>query len=265
MYIKKSKYLIITLTMIILFSFNRVNALEVIPDQFVGYDYNNISNKGTVELYNKNNRQWYIPNIKNSNYVYVRIDYSQVPVKINGKGNIKFSLKSFKPILQVNFNYTATEGIPCEIQRGNEEQNNFTTVICKNVPLKSNMSYYIKINLNNESGSSYSSTSTVWISKDIQFEKSELGTIEDLNDKDISEESKQEIDDTKLNDYEGKEQELNDIVKNTDFSNVGINLDLNTNNFIWNIIERIKNSSIEFSVFIINILSLGVIKLIFAR
>ena len=294
MYIKKYKNLIIALTMIIFFSFNNVKAESInfntMTDLNFAYAYNyNITNNTSENQNILNNR--YERNV--GNYYYTKFTYTlkgtnhirlryNANNNLNGKYNIYFTVVANNNDVS-NYNAIITRGTieyPCSFnntwshsdsdETGLTVSNNngVLSYVCKNVEIYPTSQ--IDIRLMNETGNwgteqSFAISKFITLQKEDSISNSIDNQTNEIINPDISEESKQEIDDSKFNDYEGKEQELNDIVKNTDFSNVGINMESNTTSFIWNIIERIKNSSVEFSAFIINILSLGVIKLIFAR
>ena len=294
MYIKKYKFFIIAIALIMILSFNNVNAeslsFNTMNDLNLAYAYNyNITNNTNPNQNILNNRSernvggYYFTKftytLNGANHIRLRFNANS---SLNGKYNIYFTVIANNNDVS-NYNAIITRGsieYPCSFSNSwgqndsNEtgltvsKNNAVLSYVCKNVEIYPTSQ--IDIRLMNET-SNWGTEQSFAISKYITLQKEDSinNSIKDQTNEiinpDISEESKQEVDDSKFNEYDGKEQELNDIVKNTDFSNVGINLDLNTTGFIWNIIERIKNSSVEFSAFIINILSLGVIKLIFAR
>ena len=294
MYIKKYKINLILLAITILITINNVNA------ESLSYDTMNDLNLAYVYNYNITDNTAKNQNILNNRsernvggYYFTKFTYTlngannirlryNANSNLNGKYNIYFTVIANNNDVS-NYNAVITRGnieYPCTFNNtwshndSNEtgltvsSNNGVLSYICKNVEIFP--SSQIDIRLMNETNNwgteqSFAISKNITIQKEESISNSLKEQTNEIINPDISEESKQEIDDTKLNEYEGKEQELNDIVKNTDFSNVGINMDLKTTGFIWKIIERIKNSSVTFSAFIINILSLGVIKLIFAR
>ena len=294
MYIKKYKIMIIAIAITMILTYKSVNAeslsYDTMNDLNLAYVYNYHITENTARNQNiLNNRLernvggYYFTKftytLNGANHIRLRYNSNS---NLNGKYNIYFTVIANNNDVS-NYNAVITRGnieYPCTFNntwshKDSDEtgltvsnNNGVLSYICKNVEIFP--SSQIDIRLMNDTGF-WGTEQSFAISKYITLQKEESisNSIKDQTNEivnpDISEESKQEIDDSTFNEYEGKEQELNDILKNTDFSNVGINIDMTTSGFIWNIIERIKNSSVEVSAFVINSLSLGVIKLIFAR
>lgn len=88
---------------------------------------------------------------------------------------------------------------------------------------------------------------------------------DELMNEDIDSTSKQNVDETKYNDYKQKEDTLMQTGNNADLSGLSIGIDTGTSNTIWQLITRIIQSNAKVFGLFISILSIGIIKLALAR
>ena len=88
---------------------------------------------------------------------------------------------------------------------------------------------------------------------------------EEIMEEDIDSTSKQNVDETKYNDYKQKEDTLMQTGNNADLSGLSIGIDTGTSETIWQLITRIIQSNAKVFGLFISILSIGIIKLALAR
>lgn len=89
--------------------------------------------------------------------------------------------------------------------------------------------------------------------------------LDDITDMDIPDSSKEDLDDSSYQDYQGAEDDLMDSVGEADLSNVDIAIDTDSSNFIWDTITDIFQSHPLIMSTVIAILSIGIIKLALGR
>ena len=82
---------------------------------------------------------------------------------------------------------------------------------------------------------------------------------------DIDSTSKQNVDETKYNDYKQKEDTLMQTGANADLSGLNIGIDTGTSSTIWDLITRIIQQNAKIFGLFISILSIGIIKIALAR
>lgn len=89
--------------------------------------------------------------------------------------------------------------------------------------------------------------------------------LDNITDMDIPESSKEDLDDSTYQDYQGAEDNLLDSVGEADLSNIDIAIDSDSSNFIWDTITDIFQSHPLIMSTVIAILSIGIIKLALGR
>lgn len=89
--------------------------------------------------------------------------------------------------------------------------------------------------------------------------------LDDITDMDIPDSSKEDLDDSSYQDYQGAEDDLMDSVGEADLSSVDIAIDGDSSNFIWDTITDIFQSHPLIMSTVIAILSIGIIKLALGR
>lgn len=89
--------------------------------------------------------------------------------------------------------------------------------------------------------------------------------LDNITDMDIPESSKEDLDDSSYQDYQGAEDNLLDSVGEADLSNIDIAIDSDSSNFIWDTITDIFQSHPLIMSTVIAILSIGIIKLALGR
>ena len=89
--------------------------------------------------------------------------------------------------------------------------------------------------------------------------------LDNITDMDIPESSKEELDDSSYQDYQGAEDDLLGSVGEADLSSVDIAIDADSSNFIWDTITDIFQSHPLIMSTVIAILSIGIIKLALGR
>lgn len=88
---------------------------------------------------------------------------------------------------------------------------------------------------------------------------------ESMMNEDIDSTSKQNVDETKYNDYKQKEDTLMQTGANADLSGLNIGIDTGTSETIWQLITRIIQQNAKIFGLFISILSIGIIKVALAR
>lgn len=91
------------------------------------------------------------------------------------------------------------------------------------------------------------------------------GKLDEMNNADISNNDKQQVDQTEYNNYKNKETSLINTANQADLSNLQIGIDTNTSGTIWDLITRIIQSNAKIFTLFIAILSIGIIKIALAR
>ena len=89
--------------------------------------------------------------------------------------------------------------------------------------------------------------------------------LDDIINADIPDSSKEDLDDSSYQDYQGAEDDLMDSVGEADLSSVDIAIDGDSSNFIWDTITDIFQSHPLIMSTVIAILSIGIIKLALGR
>lgn len=89
--------------------------------------------------------------------------------------------------------------------------------------------------------------------------------LDDITNMDIPESSKEDLDDSSYQDYQGAEDDLMNSVGEADLSNIDIAIDADSSNFIWDTITEIFQSHPLILSTVIAILSIGIIKLALGR
>lgn len=89
--------------------------------------------------------------------------------------------------------------------------------------------------------------------------------LDNIYESDLSDTDKEKVDDTTLNEYENAENDVLDQINDVDLDNVDISMDVNSTNFIWELITDIFNSHPLIMSTVISILSIGIIKLALGR
>ena len=89
--------------------------------------------------------------------------------------------------------------------------------------------------------------------------------LDNIYESDLSDTDKEQVDDTILNEYENAENDVLDKINDVDLDNVDISMDVNSTNFIWELITDIFNSHPVIMSTVIAILSIGIIKLALGR
>ena len=89
--------------------------------------------------------------------------------------------------------------------------------------------------------------------------------LDNITDMDIPDSSKEELDDSSYQDYQGAEDDLMNSVGEADLSSVDIAIDADSSNFIWGTITDIFQSHPLIMSTVIAILSIGIIKLALGR
>ena len=89
--------------------------------------------------------------------------------------------------------------------------------------------------------------------------------LDNITDMDIPDSSKEDLDDSSYQDYQGAESDLMDSVGEADLSSVDIAIDGDSSNFIWDTITEIFQSHPLIMSTVIAILSIGIIKLALGR
>ena len=89
--------------------------------------------------------------------------------------------------------------------------------------------------------------------------------LDDITNMDIPDSSKEGLDDSSYQDYQGAEDDLMDSVGEADLSSVDIAIDGDSSNFIWDTITDIFQSHPLIMSTVIAILSIGIIKLALGR
>ena len=100
------------------------------------------------------------------------------------------------------------------------------------------------------------------IQEQIDEQKNEFN--EFMNGSELDDTSK--ADQSDFDSYSSNEDSLKSVMSSgADFSNVKVNLDSGTNNFVWDLVTRfVQSNSLVFGL-VISILSIGIIKLVFNR
>ena len=99
----------------------------------------------------------------------------------------------------------------------------------------------------------------------INNQKETNNKLDDIYDSDLSDNDKEQVDDTTLNEYENAENDVLDQINDVDLDNIDISMDVNSTNFIWDLITDIFNSHPVIMSTVIAILSIGIIKLALGR
>lgn len=99
----------------------------------------------------------------------------------------------------------------------------------------------------------------------IQNQQETNDKLDDITDMDIPDSSKEDLDDSSYQDYQGAEDDLMDSVGEADLSSVDIAIDGDSSNFIWDTITDIFQSHPLIMSTVIAILSIGIIKLALGR
>lgn len=89
--------------------------------------------------------------------------------------------------------------------------------------------------------------------------------LDNIYESDLSDTDKEKVDDTTLNEYSSAENDVLDQINDVDLDNVDISMDVNSTNFIWELITDIFNSHPVIMSTVIAILSIGIIKLALGR
>ena len=89
--------------------------------------------------------------------------------------------------------------------------------------------------------------------------------LDNITDMDIPESSKEDLDDSTYQDYQGAQDNLLDSVGEADLSNIDIAIDSDSSTFIWDTITDIFQSHPLIMSTVIAILSIGIIKLALGR
>lgn len=88
---------------------------------------------------------------------------------------------------------------------------------------------------------------------------------EEIMNTDIDNTTKQNVDETQVNDYKTQETNLMNTANQADLTSLQIGIDGNTSSTIWELITRIIQSNAKIFGLFISILSIGIIKLALAR
>lgn len=89
--------------------------------------------------------------------------------------------------------------------------------------------------------------------------------IDEIQNSDISSESKESPNTDQYDDYQDAENSLFDKMEQADTSNLNVAIDGNSANFVWDTITRFYNSNALLMNFLISILSIGIIKMALGR
>ncbi len=89
--------------------------------------------------------------------------------------------------------------------------------------------------------------------------------LDNITNMDIPESSKEDLDDSSYQDYQGAEDDLMDSVGEADLSSIDIAIDEDSSNFIWDTITDIFQSNPLIMSTVIALLSIGIIKLALGR
>lgn len=89
--------------------------------------------------------------------------------------------------------------------------------------------------------------------------------LDEIQNSDISNDSKESPNTNEFNDYQKAENGLFDKMKQADTNNLDVAIDGNSANFVWDTITRFYNSNALLMNFLISILSIGIIKMALGR
>lgn len=89
--------------------------------------------------------------------------------------------------------------------------------------------------------------------------------LDEIQNSDISNDSKELPDDSAYQDYQNKEDQLTDKMNQADMSSVSIGIDSNSSSFIWSTVTSLIRTNQHVFAMFISILSIGIIKLALGR